>query len=750
MGLPLLHIMVFLGAFLLFGLEPLSGRLLVPYFGGAVHIWLVCLMYFQFLLLLGYLYAHLLAGRLGRWHLAILLLPLVNLPIEMTAPAAPTGEVVPLLITLTRHIALPFAVLCTTVVVVQLWVTRATALSRSFNPYVLYATSNAGSLAALLGYPLLVEPFLGLRMQALIWSGGYLVYLLAAAGVWRSLRPRWSHGEEGDRIARGPQVGTAEGRNGNGNSDRPDAPEANRRVSKTSGNEAGFGKVDPERFMGENPASRNNHGAIAPAGPDASRPERAAAGGGWPSWLLLSFLSSALLVTVTNLIAMEIGSFPLVWVLPLALYLASFIITFRDGETLSLNMIHFWLEIVALGIILFFIPASHWIFHLLLLLVLFLVCCMIHGDLYRRRPDFTELTGFYLAIALGGFLGGAAITLVAPLVFPGIFEYPLMLGIVAILGGWRYRQLIFRSWSAKSIALLVSRLGTVAIIYLILILVSGANLAGDKKAAYRNYYGVSRIYDFPADRDAPAGVRIIVHGSTIHGLQFLDQDREKMPTMYYHVKAGLGDIFAVMPPPRSIAAVGLGAGASGGLTRRGDKLDYYEIDPDMERIARRWFTFLRNTPARTRVIVGDGRLKLRQAGEKYDIVFIDAFSGDGIPTHLITREALEIYRQRLAPGGLIVLHLTNRYYDLRPVVKAILADMKLSGAMKLSTLSGSDTYMPITTLYLVVTAEAGGLKPFLERGWTPLGNGDGLPPGTAWTDDYINILAAAAAKLLSN
>ena len=188
MGLPLLHIMVFLGAFLLFSLEPLTGRLLVPYFGGAVHIWLVCLMYFQFLLLLGYLYAHLLAKRLGRWHLALLLLPLANLPLAMITEVAPSGDVWPLLLTLTRHIALPFAVLSTTVVVVQLWVTRA-SLPRSFNPYTLYATSNAGSLAALLGYPLLAEPFLGLRMQSLIWSGGYLIYLLAAAGVWRFLRP---------------------------------------------------------------------------------------------------------------------------------------------------------------------------------------------------------------------------------------------------------------------------------------------------------------------------------------------------------------------------------------------------------------------------------------------------------------------------------------------------------------------------------------------------------------------------------
>jgi len=219
-----------------------------------------------------------------------------------------------------------------------------------------------------------------------------------------------------------------------------------------------------------------------------------------------------------------------------------------------------------------------------------------------------------------------------------------------------------------------------------------------------------------------------------------------MPTMYYHRRAGLGDVFAALPPPRRIAVVGLGAGTAGALTASGDTLDYYEIDPDMEMIARHWFSFLEHTPAKLRVIVGDGRLKLQQAGEKYDLILIDAFSGDGIPTHLITREALEIYRQRLAAHGLLVLHLTNRYYDLRPVVKAILADMKLPGVMKLSALTSSDTYMPIATLYLVISPESEELKPFVERGWIMLGEQDGLPPGVAWTDDYINILAPAAVK----
>jgi len=731
MGLLLLHIMVFLGAFLLFSLEPLTGRLLIPYFGGAVHIWLVCLMYFQFLLLLGYLYAHLLACRLGRWHLVLLLLPLADLPLAMAAEIAPTGEVWALLTALTRNIALPFAVLSTTVVVVQLWVARA-SLGRVFNPYILYATSNAGSLAALLGYPLLAEPFLGLRTQSLIWSGGYVVYLLAAAGVWRFLRPRLATAP--DAPFDGTQKETTSATDGKGIS----VTGGGHRPSD-SGPEA---KINPET----SPQERRETEPIDIKAGAASPKAEALRDRGYPWWLLLSFISSALLVTVTNLIAMEIGSFPLVWVLPLALYLASFIITFRDGDWFSLAIMYLWPEVIILGFILYIIPASHWLFHVLLLLAFFALCVMVHGDLYRRRPAVSRLTGFYLAVALGGFLGGTAITLGAPLVFSGIYEYPLMLGLLTILFGWKYRRFASLSWSVKSVVVTISRIGAAGAMYLILILLSGVNFFGDRLFSHRNYYGVSRIYDFPSDKDAPAGVRVLIHGSTMHGLQFRDRDREKMPTMYYHVKGGLGDVFAALPHPRRIAAVGLGAGTVGALTRPGDVLDFYEIDPDMEGLARRWFTFLRHTPAALRVIVGDGRLNLRRSAERYDLILVDAFSGDGIPTHLITREALEIYRQRLRPHGLIVLHLTNRYYDLRPVVKATLSGLNLAGAMKRSALRSSDTYMPIATLYLVVAPYAADLKPLLERGWTLLGEKDGLPPGVAWTDDYINILAPAAAK----
>jgi len=684
MGKLLAHLMVFLGAFLLFGMEPVTGRLLVPYFGGAVHIWLVCLVYFQFLLLLGYLYAHLLARRLAGRHLLVLLLPLVNLPLQIQANFSPTAETTALLATLTRHIALPFTVLSTTVVVTQLWVVQASA-RLTFNPYHLYATSNAGSLAALLGYPLLVEPFFGLKVQSLAWSGGYVLYLLAAVGVWRHLKPRF--------------------------------PDVSPREAKEGGEEEAAAPVEGK--------------------------------GGGTFWLLLSFLTSALLVTVTNLIAMEIGSFPLVWVLPLALYLASFIITFRDTDRFSLQVMYLWPEVIILAFILFLIPASRWIFHLLLLLVFFVLCVMIHGDLYRRRPHPSRLTGFYLAVALGGFLGGMAVTLGAPLVFREIYEYPLMLVFLTVFFGWRYHRFVLQSWSVRSILVVVSRLGAAGALYTMLFLVSGANFAGEKKESHRNYYGVSRILDYPPDRDAPGGVRILVHGSTIHGLQYRDREREKWPTMYYHPKAGLAEVMELLPGSRRIAVLGLGTATFGMLTAPGDTLTYYEIDPDMEKLARRWFTYLDNTPARVRLVTGDGRLNLQGSRETYDLLFVDAFSGDGIPTHLLTKEALEIYRDRLAPRGLLILHLTNRYYELRGVVKAILEVLGLPAVTKRFIMKSEDTYLPLATVYLVVARDSQELKPLIAKGWTPLGPSDGLPRAKPWTDDYINVLAPAAAKLLA-
>ncbi|MCX7815982.1 MAG: fused MFS/spermidine synthase [Syntrophales bacterium] len=686
MGIYGIHLVVFLGAFLLFGMEPLTGRLLVPFFGGAVHIWLVCIVYFQLLLLFGYLYAHFIVRHLGMWHLLIVLLPIINLPLRIDAPPSPTGEVADLFGTLTKHIALPFLVLSTTVVVVQLWVVHAKR-RLSFNPYVLYATSNAGSLLALISYPILMEPFLGLKKQSLSWSVGYILYVIFVFFAWFYLRPQ----------------GMREGREHSEHFQRD--------------------------FEGTNP--------VGAAGVEARNAIH---------WLVLSFLTSALLVTVTNLIAVEIGSFPLVWVLPLAMYLLSFVITFRDTDRISLKLMFLWPEVVLLGFALYFIPVSKLFVPFLLLLVFFILCIMIHGDLYRSRPESSLLSRFYIAVALGGFLGGMAVTLGAPLVFREVYEYPIMLVLIAILFAMRYRGFLLHSLTLRSAVVCVGRVFAILALYSLLIFFSGVSLAGVKREAHRNYYGICRIYDYPSSRDAPGGVRVLIHGSTIHGLQFLDREGEMKATLYYHPKSGLKDVLDLLNPPRRIAVVGLGTGTFGLLTRKGDSITYYEIDPDMERLSRRWFTFLENTPADLKVVNGDGRLKLKMNQERYDLIFVDAFSGDALPTHLITKEALQIYFDHLEENGFLILHLSNRYYELRGVVKAILENMGLFGGMKLTVLEESETYIPVSTVYLTAFRKADHIYPLIAKGWIPLGDGDGLRRVNPWTDDYVNILDAIRDK----
>jgi hypothetical protein len=340
-AMPILTGMVFLGATLLFGMEPLVGRILVPYFGGAAHVWLTSLMFFQAMLLVGYLYAHLFARRLGRWHLILLLLPLINLPIEATLRPAPEAPLLALLTVLSVHFALPFVVLSTTAVVAQSWLVSSMAGQRH-EPYPLYAASNAGSLLALFGYAFLAEPLLGVKAQSFTWTAGYITYAILVVVAWFTLRPHT-----------GPIIS------------QPDH--------------------EPDLL-----------------------PEAAPAATNYALWLLLSALPSAFLLTVTNFIALEVGSFPMVWVIPLALYLGSFVVTFRRNGGVPRFLAAAWPELVVLGFLLYVLP-SKWVVWLALggsLLLLLAVCLVAHGTLYERRPPVQFLTNYYLTMAVGGFLGG--------------------------------------------------------------------------------------------------------------------------------------------------------------------------------------------------------------------------------------------------------------------------------------------------------------------------------------------------------
>jgi hypothetical protein len=680
--------MVFLGAILLFSMEPLVGRFLVPYFGGAAHVWLTSLMFFQAMLLVGYLYAHLLAQRLGRWHLFLLILPLINLPLGVLVRPSPEMPLLTLLAALIANFALPFGVLSTTAVVAQSWLTRS-AVGQRHEPYPLYAASNAGSLLALFGYAFLAEPLLGVQAQSSLWTAGYGLYAVLVVAAWFSLRPG-----QGVKVAQ------------------------------------------PEADLGLQPQQ----------GPTFKH---------YAYWLLLSALPSGFLLTVTSFIAMEVGSFPLVWVTPLALYLCSFVVTFSKKGGVPRFLAVLWPEVVILGFLLYLLPMQWvgWFAAIIAPLLLLLAICLVaHGELYERRPPVRFLTNYYLTMAVGGFLGGAAVSLAAPQVFSGLYEYPVILGALGFTLWWCRPGSLGYLWGQReSILQRVRRGADCVMLGLVGLCLVGQiqSLGAGCKFKHRNFYGIYRVQDYPPSAYAPAGHRRLLHGKTNHGAQLLHPDQRLEPIAYYYRGGAMAEVYETAAGPRRIAVLGLGAGVVSAYTHPQDILTYYEIDPDNEKIARDWFTYLNDASSKVRVVPGDGRLSLNEvSGEStYDIIHVDAFTGDGIPTHLLTREAIQVYLGHLARNGLILFHISNRYYDLRGVIKSTLAQLNLPGAMNVLVPMNRLLAHEAPSQCVVVARNPENLQPLLKRGWIALGAGDGLPQCSPWTDDYINILAPLWAKL---
>jgi hypothetical protein len=669
--------MVFLGALLLFGMEPLVGRLLMPFLGGAAHVWLTCLMFFQAMLFIGYLYAHLFAKRLGIWHLLLLTLPLMNLPFQINVSPDPSAPIFNILAILLYHVALPFTVLSTTAVVAQSWFTDS-SLGQDYEPYPLYAASNAGSLIALLGYTFVVEPLLGLKMQSFVWAVLYVAYIFIAAAAWFIVRP---------------------------NQDRY-------HISASGG----------KAVLSKEMISRSTY----------------------LKWLLLSCLPSALLLSVTNFITLEIGSFPLMWIAPLALYLGSFVITFRkNGGAPKFFKTH-WPEFLLLSFLYYLVGPQSWLALIGNVTILFIICLLAHGTLYEERPPSSYLTNFYLTSALGGWLGGAFISLAAPLIFKGLYDYPLLLILCAVTFWWCHDKSFITFWSKVSLSERVLR---VSIIGILCILIGGFGWRSLKENTifrYRNFYGTYRIADIIPYGEYSDGLRILHHGGTAHGSQLLNPDLRMIPTMYYHVGSGVSDVFETTPPPHKIGIIGLGSGCIAAYAKPEDMITYFEIDPDNERIAREWFTYLDDCRGKVDIVAGDGRLSiLKNKGnaDLYDIIIVDAFTGDGIPTHLLTKEAIEVYLHRLSPRGLLVFHISNRYYDLQPVLKSISAELNLSGAMNVSYNTNLKVYQN-RALYIALTKDSEPLESLLDRGWKLFGEDDGSKYISPWTDDHINILAS--------
>lgn len=761
----LLHALtLFTGATLLFVMQPMVGKMILPLLGGTPAVWSTCMVFFQAALLGGYAYAHVLTSRLRPSrqvlvHVVALALPFAVLPLAVNPRLLRGGEANPILDVLTLlslSVGLPFLVVSATAPLLQKWFTH-TGHPAARDPYFLYAASNLGSMLALLGYPTLVEPRLHLQgsswlTQTTLWSLGYAglagLTALCALTLW------WK-----------PAVEPA-------------------------------------------PAPAD---AAAPPAPPEERPR-------WARrlyWIVLAFVPSSLLLGVTTYITTDLAAVPLLWVLPLAIYLLTFIVAFGRWPRL-LHRLVVRLALPSTLVVIFLmvsaLPERIWVivlWHFGLLFVLALAC---HGALALDRPGPRHLTEFYLLISVGGVLGGLFNALVAPVVFSSLIEYPLMMVLACVLlaaaegaavglGAGARRALLAAAAAALALVL-YSESATLRVDFAFLarvldvgadrvsdwldpaerllnkLLIYGPPLAvawflrrrplhlglalasillisgfvdarnSDQIRQSRSFFGVLRI---SRDRD-PKGYTELRHGTTLHGRQSLERSRRAEPLSYYQRKGPVGQLFAELDRRAGsvhMAVVGLGTGTLAAYARPGDRITFYEIDRLVRDVAfdPAYFTYV--TDARDRAVslrleLGDARIRMEavrrdRPEERYDVILVDAFSSDAIPVHLLTREALRLYFDLLGPRGILALHISNRYLRLEPVVAALAEDGRY--ARMLQDGGTDDVPGAVEASWAILarrTEDFGDLASDSRWTETPL---DVEPAVSAWTDDFHNLLS---------
>ena len=663
---------IFLSSFLLFLVQPLIARLILPWFGGTAAVWTTCMLFFQTLLLAGYAYAHaanakLAPRRLAAVHTVLLALAVATLPIAPGERWKPTGAEEPItqiLLALGFAVGLPYLLLASTSPLLQAWFARA---KPGADPYRLFAVSNLASLLALVGYPLVVEPYFGNREQVLWWSGLFAAFAALCAFL------AWS----------------------------------------TSGG--------------------------------AARAERSAEEGAPPSrgdyllWLALSATGSVLLLAVTNHVTQNVASIPLLWIVPLTLYLLTFIVAF-EGGLLGRDLYQprvLWVLVIAwLGAMAWLLVDDRFQFDLwvqagVFLTGLFVGCLFCHGELYRARPRAGHLTAFYLTISAGGAIGGLLVAVVAPLVFNAYYELGAALLALALLAALRYYPLN-RAARWASLAMLLAVAGCV--VY------DGGRFQKSVALSERNFYGVLRVKEY-GSAGTDFHVRRLVHGVIMHGEQSMVAPRRYEPTTYYMRSSGIGGAIAAAQArgPVKIAVIGLGTGTIAAYGRPGDEIRFYEINPRVEAIARSMFTYLADSKAKVSVALGDARLTLeREPPQGYDVLAVDAFSSDSIPVHLITKEALEVYLRHMKPGGVIAFHVSNRFLNLPPVVARLAKEHGLAVVL-VSDEGKEDDDDHTRTDWVLISRDPAALK---AKGIEDVGPSeiDDRPDWRTWTDDYSNLV----------
>lgn len=723
--LPSFAVTLFLSAGLMFLVEPMVARMVLPRLGGSPAVWSTCLVFFQAVLLLGYAYAHALTRLLPRWwqilvHVAVVLpTAALVLPLDLgtRAPLPDASPALWLLLRLAVVAGPPVFAISATAPLLQRWFADVEH-EAARDPYFLYAVSNAGSLLALLAYPLLVEPTMSLDWQATLWSWGFgalaLGIALCAAVTLYGARP--------DVLVAPP---------------------------KTS-----------------SPATLRQRLA----------------------WTALAFVPSSLLLGVTTHITADIASAPLLWVVPLMLYLLTFILAFARRPPLRHSIMVRVLPLVLIPLVITTAPGLPLMLPLPLMLALHLGCffavaMVCHGELARQRPPTAQLTEFYFFLSIGGVLGGAFNALLAPLIFSSVWEYPLALiaaclvkpsapddarhGLTRdVLLPFALVGLVLLTNAIRSIVadgtvllLLVATFGYMlpalallnfsprrwrfALGVAVMLFATAATGASDTIAAYRSFFGVYRIR---AVDDGHSHALVLMNGTTLHGVRSLVPGEEALPMAYYNPQGPFGRFFAAFAPDsiRHVAVVGLGTGGLACYARPGQHWTFYEIDPLVERIARdpHTFQFLANCGNHPNVVLGDARLTIGAAPDgTYDALIIDAFSSDSIPMHLLTREALALYLRKLAPGGRLLFHISSRTLDLRPVIGALAADAGVPARMLLDRPPpGISIWRRAPALVVALAgrgSDLGRLDP--ADGWTE------LPPGSArflWTDQRSDLLGA--------
>ncbi|SPE50117.1 Integral membrane protein-like protein [Verrucomicrobia bacterium] len=750
-------ITIFAGAFLLFQVQPILGKFILPWFGGGPGVWTVCLLFFQVLLLGGYAYAYLISRWLkpraqAGFHLALLLASLALLPITPAETWKPQGGGNPtaqILLVLAVCVGVPYFVLSSTGPLMQHWFSRT---NPGKSPYRLFALSNAGSLLALVSFPFYVETHFTRQVQARVWGWGLVAYALCSAicalKMWRA-------------------------------SERPIQPGPLQDLSQVEG---------------------------------LSKPRLP----GVMLWLLLPACASALLLATTNKMCQDVAVVPFLWVLPLALYLLSFIVCFENPRWYRRSLFTLGL-IAALGGICWALfrgvdLSIRWQVGIYCG-ALFLCCMVCHGELYRLRPDPRRLTAFYLMIAAGGALGGLFVAVAAPLVFTDYYELHYSLIVCAVLfvvvdalGDEKTHppaspgDHVPSEFSPRTLALVLTLCGFVGVDRLVVIMArhypsipkgyflglrigwwalliqavvfwvarkkfrtflhwrwvsrgwlylgvlalgtalwtQARQTRSDAVYSTRNFYGVLKLYE-ERKGDPKEHHFLLQHGRITHGLQFVEPEQARWPTTYFGEESGVGLALQALPPgPRRIGVVGLGAGTLSAYARPGDYVRIYEINPEVLRLAQSRFTYLRRCAGTVEVALGDARLSMeREPPQHFDLLALDAFSSDSIPVHLLTKEAFEGYQRHLNPGAVIAVHISNHYLDLEPVVSNIGRHFNYQASL-IDFDEDEDLWWLYSSTWILLTHNEAILDtPAIRQAAGKLNDGAGKVP--LWTDDFASV-----------